>query len=182
MLFVRTPYVTNEGTPVVQPVMFDHRHHVRDDLIDCLYCHYTAETSAYASVPPTELCMNCHSQIWTASPLLAPVRESFFSGRPIDWKRVHKLPDHVYFDHSIHVAKGVGCVSCHGRVDEMAQVARAAPLTMGWCLDCHRNPEPHLRPRDRITDMTWNPSPGEGERLARENGVGRLTNCSTCHR
>jgi predicted CXXCH cytochrome family protein len=185
MLAMRTSYVTMVGNPLEQPVKFDHRHHVRDDGIDCRYCHTTAETQANAGIPPTELCLNCHAQLWTSSPLLAPVRRSFFENTPIPWVRVHVLPDHVYFDHSIHLAKGVGCVSCHGRVDLMAEVAKAAPLTMSWCLDCHRNPAPHLRPREQLTAMEWTP-PGDalaqGTSLAATNHVRSLVHCSTCHR
>src|SRR4051812_19524135 len=146
--WVRTPYVTGQFNPRDQPVQFDHRHHVRDDGIRCEYCHYTAARAPVAGVPPTALCMNCHSQVWNDSPLLAPVRRSYFTGEPLRWLRVHSLPDHVYFDHSAHVTRGVGCVSCHGRVDRMAQVYQVAPLTMEWCLDCHRDPDARLRPLD----------------------------------
>jgi hypothetical protein len=185
MIYMRTPYITDVGVPISQPVMFDHRHHVVDDGIACRYCHYTVEKEASAGIPPTEMCMNCHNQIWNTSPILEPVRRSYFSGQPIEWRRVHDLPEFVYFNHSIHVNKGVGCVTCHGRVDQMAQVAKAQPLTMGWCLDCHRNPAPNLRPLDQITSMDWKPPEDAGafgEKLAREYGVQRLTHCSTCHR
>jgi len=181
MVYMRTPYITKVGVPVGQPVMFDHRHHVVDDGIDCRYCHYTVEKERSAGMPPTSLCMNCHNQIWNSSPLLAPVRESYFTGKPIEWRRVHVLPDFVYFDHSIHVNKGVGCVSCHGRVDQMAQTEKAEPLTMIWCLDCHRNPAPNLRPQEAITAMDWQPH-GNGAELARQNHVQSLTHCSACHR
>jgi hypothetical protein len=181
-IYVRTPYVTNAGFNVVQPVMFDHRHHVDDDGIDCRYCHATVETSPYAGVPPTATCMGCHDQIWNQSAMLEPVRRGWFTGLPIQWKRVHQLPDFVYFNHSIHVTRGIGCVSCHGRVDQMAQVFQVQPLTMGWCLGCHRDPEPNLRPRDQITSMTWIPDEGAGARLAAEYGTRRLTSCTTCHR
>jgi hypothetical protein len=184
MAWVRTPNVTARGEPVDQPIMFDHRHHVRDDGIDCLYCHYDATRSAYAGVPPTSLCMNCHNQVWPESERLAPVRRSYFSGQPIAWKRVHQLPDFVYFNHSAHVSHGVGCVSCHGRVDKMAQVYPVAPLTMHWCLDCHRSPERSLRPLDRITDMAWAPaSPVEtGWQIKRELSVDPPVSCTGCHR
>lgn len=185
MIYMRTPYITNVGIPSTQPVMFDHRHHVGDDGMDCRYCHYQVEKSSYAGVPPTSLCMGCHNQIWNSSPMLQRVRESYFTGQPIPWKRVHALPDFVYFNHSIHVNKGVGCTECHGRVDQMAAVAKAGSLQMEWCLDCHRNPEPHLRPRDQITRMDWKPPPNRealGATLAAEYHVQRLVHCSACHR
>lgn len=183
MIYARSPFATGQGDPLLQPVQFDHRHHVRDDGIACLYCHQAAERSPFAGVPASEVCMGCHNQIWNDSILLAPVRESVTSGTPIEWQRVHSLPDFVYFDHSIHVTKGIGCVTCHGRVDQMAAVYQVQPLTMKWCLDCHRDPVPKLRPRDQITSMTWTSSEPElGEDLARRYGTRRLTNCSTCHR
>lgn len=184
MAWMRTPWTTNEGNPVTQPVKFDHRHHVQDDGIDCRYCHTTVETSARAGIPPSTVCMSCHGQIWKASPLLSLVRDSAFSGKPIAWRRVNALPDFVYFDHSIHVSKGVGCSTCHGRVDEMPQVAKGAPLTMQWCLDCHRSPEQNLRPHEAITQMDWRPSndPMVGAELARVNKVHPGQHCSACHR
>ena len=183
MIYARSPFATGQGDPLLQPVQFDHRHHVRDDGIACLYCHQAAERSPFAGVPASEVCMGCHNQIWNDSVLLAPVRESVMSGKPIEWQRVHSLPDFVYFDHSIHVTKGIGCVTCHGRVDQMAAVYQVQPLTMKWCLDCHRDPVPNLRPRDQITSMTWTSSEPElGEELARRYGTRRPTNCSTCHR
>jgi hypothetical protein len=184
MVLVRTPYITGEGDPIEQPVMFDHRHHVRDNGMDCRYCHSTVETSTFAGMPPTELCMGCHGQIWTESPLLAPVRKSWFEKRPIVWARVNKLPDFLKFDHSSHVQKGVGCVECHGRVDKMAEVRQAAPLTMGWCIECHRAPEEHLRPLDRITDMSWvpdRPRAEVGREIARQLHVAPSIDCTTCH-
>lgn len=138
-IFVRTPFVTARGWPVEQPVAFDHRHHVVDDGIDCLFCHIDAERSAYAGIPPTELCMGCHAQIWNDGPSLAPVRASWTSGQPIPWVRVHDLPDFTFFDHSIHVHRGFDCARCHGRVEDMARVHQEMSLTMGWCLDCHRD-------------------------------------------
>ncbi len=181
-VYVRSPYVTHQDVPVDQPVEFDHRHHVRDDGIGCLYCHPNAETTAFAGVPPTELCMGCHNQIWNSSPLIAPVRASFFSGLPIRWERVHSLPGFVYFNHAIHVSKGVGCETCHGRVDLMPRIVQVASLQMDWCVDCHRDPTPHLRPRDRVTEMGWQSPPGLGAELARRYQVQHLTHCSTCHR
>ncbi len=183
MISARTPYATGQFDPRLQPVLFDHRHHVRDDGIDCLYCHGGAERSPYAGVPSTELCLGCHNQIWNDGALLAPVRDSNLTGRPIPWQRVHSLPDFTYFNHAVHVTNGIGCVSCHGRVDDMAAVYQVQPLLMGWCLDCHRDPEPNLRPRDQITSTTWKPDrPGLGAELANQYGTRRLTHCSTCHR
>jgi hypothetical protein len=181
--WARSPYATGQFEPADQPIMFDHRHHVRDDGIDCLYCHDGARTSAYAGVPAASLCMSCHNQVWNGAALLEPVRQSFFTNTPIRWERVNRLPDFVYFNHSAHVTRGVGCVTCHGRVDQMAKVYPAAPLTMQWCLDCHRAPQAHLRPQDRITDMEWEPkSAGDGARLAIENNIHPPTECSGCHR
>lgn len=184
MLWMRSPWSTDAAKPVVQPVMFDHRHHVRDDGIDCRYCHSTTETSPSAGMPSTELCMGCHGQIWTESPLLAPVRASFFEKKPIVWSRVHRLPDFVRFDHSSHLQKGVGCSECHGQVDDMPAVRQVAPLTMGWCIDCHRDPTEHLRPRDRVTDMRWRPERPRAElgaAVARDLHVAPSTDCTTCH-
>jgi hypothetical protein len=185
MIYMRTPFGTGQFFWVDQPVEFDHRHHVIDDEIDCRYCHTTVETAPTAGYPSTEVCMGCHNQVWNQSAMLEPVRRSWFSGEPIPWNRVTKLPDHVYFDHSIHVSKGVGCVKCHGRVDEMGRVYQAMPLTMGFCLDCHRNPGPNLRPRDKVTDMTWRPE-GDPAALARDltaqYQVQSRTYCSACHR
>jgi hypothetical protein len=183
--WARTPYSTGASDPVVQPVMFDHRHHYRDDGIDCRYCHYAVDRSPYAGVPATEVCMNCHSQVWNDAPLLSRVRASFFSGKPIEWERVNALPDHVFFNHAVHVNRGVGCVSCHGRVDLMGQVYQAQPLTMAWCLDCHRAPENHLRPQEQITNMEWAPDRPQRDlglaiKAARE--IAPPTHCSACHR
>src|SRR5437660_2869412 len=136
-----------------QPVQLSHKHHVGDDGIDCRYCHTSVEKSAFAGVPPTETCMTCHSQIWTESPLLAPVRESYRTGRPIQWQRVHDLPDFVYFNHSIHIKKGIGCVSCHGRIDEMPITRKHQTLSMRWCLSCHRSPEKNMRPHEKVFDL-----------------------------
>jgi hypothetical protein len=185
LIRMRMPAASEQGNPREQPVAFDHRRHVVDAGIDCRYCHDLVERSPYAGVPPTSRCMNCHAQIRNQSPLLDPVRRSFFDGTPLVWNRLHRLPGFVYFDHSIHVAKGVGCASCHGRVDQMARIFKVEPMTMGWCLDCHREPEAHLRPKDAITSPTWAP-PEDGGALGREIGstlaVRRLTDCSVCHR
>ena len=173
-----------------QPIQFSHAHHAGAIGIDCRYCHTSVEKAAFAGIPPTKTCMNCHSQIWLQSPYLEPVRESFRTDRSIEWTRVHDLPDFVYFDHSIHVAKGVGCETCHGRVDQMPLVWQAARLQMSWCLECHRNPEKFIRPRDQVFTMGWSPPEGVdresyGRELAkmyhlRSRAV--LESCSTCHR
>ena len=184
LLYMHTPDAHAQLVPVDQPVEFDHRHHVRDDGIDCYYCHGTAENTPYAGVPATEVCMGCHNQVYNQSALLEPLRHSYFADEALAWNRVHRLPGHVYFNHAAHVQKGVGCVTCHGRVDLMPRVYKVAPITMGWCIECHRAPERHLRPRELITAMEWvAPAGGElGRRLAREYGVRSLTHCSTCHR
>ncbi|MBI5070888.1 MAG: cytochrome c3 family protein [Deltaproteobacteria bacterium] len=185
LIFARVPAGTRQLDEVVQPVQFDHRHHVVDDAIDCRYCHQGVEKGASAGIPSTALCMNCHAQVWSKSPRLEPVRQSYFTGKPIPWVRVHQVPDFVYFNHSIHVAKGVGCETCHGRVDQMPGIWQVAPLTMGWCLDCHRNPGPSLRPRDAVTKMGWKP---EGDpaalaaQLMKAHDVKTRTSCTTCHR
>jgi hypothetical protein len=183
LAWARTPYATGVAQPVDQPVKFDHRHHVRDDGIDCLYCHENATKGPNAGVPPTARCMNCHGQVWTQSPEVARVRESYFSGQPIAWRRVNTLPDFVFFDHSVHTTRGIGCVSCHGRVDLMGQVYQAKGLDMSWCLGCHRDPAKELRPLDKITDMEWQPErEGLGRALAEKYGTRRITDCSGCHR
>jgi hypothetical protein len=176
------------GAPIQQPVPFSHKHHVREDGIDCRYCHYSVEESSFAGIPSTEVCMACHSQLYTQANVLRPVRKSFSSGHPIRWNRVHDLPDFVYFNHSIHVHKGIGCVSCHGRVDRMPLTWQAEPLTMQWCLGCHRNPAARVRPRAHVFDMDWQPPEDQlalGKKLVeryRIKGPEQLTDCSTCHR
>lgn len=174
--WARTPYSTGQNEALTQPVKFDHRHHVRDAAIDCIYCHDGAMRSPKAGIPATSLCMGCHAQIWTDSPELAPVRESAFTNRPIHWQRTNAVPDFVFFNHAAHTTKGVGCVTCHGRVDRMGQVFAARPLTMRFCLDCHRDPSAELRPLDRVTDMDWVP-----DGVKREPARGP-THCSACHR
>jgi hypothetical protein len=185
MAWVRTPNATRRYAPVAQPVPFDHRVHVTGEHIDCRYCHFTAERAAMAGLPPTRTCLPCHSQLWLRSSTLAPVVRSIESRRPLRWNRVSELPGFVYFNHAAHVNKGVGCESCHGRVDRMATVYQAKPLTMQWCVSCHRDPAAQLRPREAVTAMGYVP-PGDqrvlGARLVREYHVRRLTNCSTCHR
>jgi hypothetical protein len=185
MLYPRIPYGTGQQEQIAQPVQFDHRHHVVDDLIDCRHCHTTVDRAPSAGIPSTELCLNCHSQVWNKSPLLDVVRASWFSGQPIPWVRVHRLPGFVYFNHAIHVNKGVGCAECHGRVDQMAAIEQVESLSMGWCLDCHRNPEPRLRPLEEITSMTWEPPADReafGRELAKRYDVKPRTDCYTCHR
>jgi Cytochrome c7 and related cytochrome c/Class III cytochrome C family len=187
MAYVRSPLVTNQFNEVEQPIEFDHRHHAGDEQIDCRYCHWTVENSPSAGIPSTTVCVSCHAQVWNKSPYLNEVRKAFFTDQPIPWVRVHNLPDFVYFNHSIHVNKGVGCVTCHGRVDEMGAVYQQAPLTMAWCLDCHRNPAPNLRPAEAITSMTWKPPEGVdpveyGKTLAAQYDVHSRTSCTTCHR
>jgi hypothetical protein len=182
-VWVRIPWLTQAGFEIEQPIKFDHRHHVRDDGIDCLYCHSLAERSPHAGIPPNSTCMGCHGQIWNQTPELELLRANYFAGRSTVWTAVHDLPDFVYFNHAAHLVHGIGCSSCHGRVDEMPAVYQATPMSMGWCLDCHRNPLPHLRPRAEITTMAWEPVPVEIQRaLAAEYGVERKTNCTTCHR
>jgi len=185
MLYARTPLARGMQDPVEQPVQFDHRHHTKDEGIDCRYCHNTVDRSPAAGIPQTQLCLNCHSQVWNKSPILEPIRESFIKNIPIKWNRVYQVPEFVYFNHSIHVNKGVGCISCHGKVGEMAAIEKATPLTMSWCLECHRRPEANLRPVDEITNPNWKPEgdPEEvGRLLAVKNNVHTRTSCTTCHR
>ncbi len=180
-----SPKTVNVGYQPVQPVPYSHAIHVGKLGMDCRYCHSTVEQSAMAAVPPTATCMNCHERILTQSPKLLPVRESFASGKSIPWVRVHDLPDYVYFNHSAHVQRGVGCVSCHGRIDKMTEVYQAKPLNMGWCLECHRAPEKNLRPKELVTAMDWQPEGDPvalGSKLREENHINPPTDCSTCHR
>lgn len=168
-----------------QPVPYSHALHAGVMGIDCRYCHTSVETSAKANIPPTATCMNCHKTVRAESPKLELVRRSAETGEAIPWVKVHDLPDFAYFNHAGHVQSGVGCVSCHGRVDRMEVVEQVKPLTMGWCLECHRNPEPNLRPREFVTDMEWVPAedPVElGKRLRAEYGIAPSTDCATCHR
>jgi hypothetical protein len=197
----RSPYVTYAGVRRSQPVPFSHQHHVAGLGIDCRYCHTSVETSSFAGIPPTKTCMNCHSQIWMGAPLLEPVRESFRSGKSLVWTRANDLPDFVYFNHSIHINKGVGCNTCHGPVDRMPLMYNYASLEMEWCLECHRAPEKYLRPRDQVFNMRYEPPSGSepvvvdgkeygdqislGTDLAKKyqlRTVADITSCSTCHR
>ncbi len=180
----RSSYVTQVSVARQQPVQFSHKHHAGELGIDCRYCHTGVERAAVANVPPTKTCMNCHAQIWRDSPFLEPVRRSFATQTPLQWIKVHDLPDFVYFTHQVHVAKGVGCVTCHGRVDRMNQLYQTASLQMEWCLDCHRHPERYVRPLDKVFDMAWEAEDQatEGPRLVRANAIHTRTDCSTCHR
>jgi hypothetical protein len=184
----RSDYATRATQSREQPVPFSHAHHVGGLGLDCRYCHTTVETSGFANIPPTKTCMNCHSQIWSTSPTLEPVRASFRTNQSIRWTRVNDLPDFVYFNHSIHVNKGVGCESCHGRVDKMPLTYQVNSLQMEWCLNCHRNPEKFVRPREFITTMGYQPPGGQeetGRKLVAEYKIQdarTLTSCSTCHR
>ena len=197
----RSPYVTYAGIARPQPAPFSHQHHVAALGIDCRYCHTSVETSSFAGIPPTKTCMNCHSQIWTNAALLEPVRESFRTGKSLVWNRVNDLPDFVYFDHSIHVNKGVGCNTCHGPVDRMPLMYNYASLQMGWCIECHRAPEKNLRPREQVFNMRYQqptkdlPVVDDGNSYTDQLSLGKhlvdkyhlrsvmdITSCSTCHR
>jgi hypothetical protein len=185
MILGRSSYVTRANEFVEQPVQFSHRHHVLDDGIDCRYCHTAVETSPFAGIPPTKTCMNCHSQIWSQAPILEPVRASFRDDRPMRWIRVHDLPDFVYFNHSVHVKKGMGCETCHGRIDEMPLTLQQNSLQMEWCLNCHRAPENFVRPRSEVFTMGYRPPVPQsviGPQLVKEYGIQASTSCSTCHR
>lgn len=184
----RSSYLTGRYLEKQQPVQFSHKHHVGDDGVDCRYCHTAVETSSSAGMPPTQTCMNCHSQIWADSPYLEPVRASFRENKPIEWNRVHDLPEYAYFNHSIHVNKGVGCSSCHGDVANMPSVYQENTLQMEWCLSCHREPEKFMRPKEEIFNTKWdvnNLTLDERKQLKEDYKVRTkemLTSCSTCHR
>ena len=183
----RSSYVTQANVVRPQLVPFSHKHHVSGLGIDCRYCHTAVEQSAFAGIPSTAICMNCHSQIWTNSPMLEPVRESYRTGQPLRWNRVHNLAEFAYFNHSIHVTKGVGCATCHGPVDQMPLVAQEHSLLMEWCLDCHRNPQRYLRPREEVFNMAWTAPANQSElgmELVRKYNIRteQLTDCSICHR
>ena len=185
-VFVRSSYATNAGLTRDQPVPFSHQHHVSGLGIDCRYCHTSAEHSAFAGLPPTRTCMNCHNQIWVNSPLLEPVRASYRDDKPIAWARVHNLADFAYFDHSIHLKKGVGCSTCHGPVHQMPLTYQHATLHMEWCLECHRYPERYIRPREEVFNMKWTPPTDQitlGKHLKQEYKIKENnTSCSVCHR
>ncbi len=181
----RSAYVNREQVEREQPVPFSHQHHVGGLGLDCRYCHTTVETSAYAGLPPTHTCMTCHSRLWTQANLLAPVRRSYRDNQPLAWTRVYDLSDFVYFNHSIHIAKGIGCETCHGRVDRMPLMRENQPLFMEWCLDCHRHPEKYVRPREAVFTMGYKPPEDQlslGRRLVKEYGIQSRTDCIACHR
>ena len=185
VLFAASPNTTSTGYMPDQPVPYSHALHAGELGIDCRYCHTGVEIGAKAAIPPTQTCMNCHANVRKDSELLQPVRDSYETGMPVEWVRVNDLPDFVYFDHSAHVTRGVSCVSCHGRVDQMDVVYQAEPLNMGWCLSCHRNPDEHLRPREFVTDLGWQPDEDPaalGARLREQLDINPSTDCSTCHR
>lgn len=181
----RSDYMTQVNVAREQPVPFSHKHHVGDIGIDCRYCHTSVEESPFAGIPATDTCMTCHSVLWKDAPILEPVRESHRTGEPIRWTRVHDLPDFVFFDHSIHVEKGIGCNTCHGDVDEMPLMWRENSLHMEWCLECHRNPEQFVRPKAFVFDVKYKaPADQEtlGQQLIEDYHINSKTNCSTCHR
>ena len=181
-----SPYYTDVNQPKDQPVPFSHRHHAGELGIDCRYCHTSVEESSFAGIPPTQTCMTCHSQIWTEAAMLAPDRKSLAENTPIRWTRVYTLPDYVYFDHSIHIAKGVGCTECHGPIGDMPMTWKAHPLFMSWCLSCHRDPAPHLRPKDEVFNPHWQrtASTPAGKTLMTEYHIktSMLSDCGICHR
>ena len=181
----RGSYITDVHVVKAQPVPFSHKHHVLDDGIDCRYCHTSVETSASAGIPATEICMSCHSQIWTNAQILEPVRASYRSGTSLEWTRVHDLPDFVYFNHSIHVNKGIGCSTCHGHVEQMPLMYKENTLYMNWCVNCHRQPEKYIRPRSEVFNMAYEAPSNQaelGKKLVAEYHVQKLTDCATCHR
>lgn len=184
-LIADSRYATRQGAAREQPIPFSHTHHVGSMGIECRYCHTGVENSQHAVVPPTKTCMNCHSQIWVNSSTLEPVRESYRTNQSIKWTKVHDLPDYVYFNHSIHVKKGVGCETCHGRVDKMPIMYQQSNMQMRWCVECHREPEKFVRPREFITKMGYEPAePQEvlGPKLVKEYNIQKLETCWTCHR
>jgi menaquinone reductase, multiheme cytochrome c subunit len=179
------PKVVEVGYAPEQPVAYSHKLHAGNMGLDCTYCHYTVTKAAYAAIPATEVCMNCHARVKTQSPKLTRVRDSYADGSPIPWVKVHRLPDYVYFNHQAHVTAGVSCVSCHGRVDQMIEVKQEKPLNMGWCLECHRNPAPNIRPADLVTKLDWVPDrdPAQiGREIIAAKHINPPTNCSGCHR
>lgn len=180
-----SPEYTDVGYRPVQPVPYSHKFHAGDLGLDCRYCHTSVEISSVSIIPPTNTCMNCHSLILTDSEKLAPIRESFNTGSPMQWIKVHNLPDFVYFNHSVHISAGVGCFSCHGNIAEMEVVTQEEPLSMGWCLECHRNPAPNLRPIEEVTNMKWTPPANQveiGAQLVIARNISPPEDCSGCHR
>ena len=188
LIFIESSYGTGTAVSTVQPVPFSHQHHAGVLGIDCRYCHTSVENSAFAGLPPTKTCMNCHSQIWVGSKMLEPVRESYRTGESLRWQRVYDLPEFVYFEHGIHVQKGIGCSTCHGRIDEMPFTYQVPSLLMEWCLDCHRNPAQNIRPREKVFAMNYEQPENQlelGKKLVEEYQVkdpNRITSCTTCHR
>jgi hypothetical protein len=187
LAFGASPLTMAVGYAPEQPIPYSHELHVGQLGIDCRYCHTSVETTPKANIPPTQTCMNCHAKVMTESPKLAPLRESFKTGKSVEWIRVHDLPDYVFFNHSAHVTRGIGCVSCHGRVDTMPVVFQDESLSMAWCMDCHRHPEKNLRPPEEATNMSWIPPGGEdpadfGKRFKAEHAINPPIDCSTCHR
>lgn len=183
--FLTYPPRMETGYMPRQPVPYSHKLHAGNLGMDCRYCHSTVERSGYAAIPGTQVCMNCHTKVKDKSPSLKPVRESYASGKPVEWIKVHWLPDYVFFNHSVHVSSGVSCVSCHGRVDQMVEVRQVEPLTMAWCLDCHRDPAARIRPTELVTKLDWKPErdPAEiGRELIAQKNLRPPTNCSGCHR
>ncbi|MDP8980289.1 MAG: cytochrome c family protein [Acidobacteriota bacterium] len=181
----RGAYITDVGVVKDQPVPFSHKHHAGDDGIDCRYCHTSVENSSFAGLPATEICMSCHSQIWSNAAILEPVRTSWRTGESLSWTRVHDLPDFVYFNHSIHVSKGIGCSTCHGRVDQMPLMYKANTLYMNWCVECHRDPAKNVRPKDQVFNMAYQKPANQeelGRKLVQEYHIQSLTDCNTCHR
>lgn len=184
-LVVRSPYEMLQQVPREQPLPFSHKHHVGGLGLDCRYCHVSVEESSFADIPPTEVCMHCHSQMWAAAPALEPVRTSYITNRSIQWTKVYQLPQFVYFNHSIHIHKGIGCSTCHGRVDEMPLMWQAPRLTMSWCLDCHRHPDRYVRPLSEVFNISYSPPPNQlslGKKLVHDYDIRSLTSCSICHR
>jgi hypothetical protein len=184
-LYLAHPEQLRTGYTPLQPVAYSHKLHAGNLGLDCMYCHYTVDKASFAAVPPTEVCMNCHARVKEKSPQLQLIRESYASGQPVPWVKVHRLPDYVYFNHQAHVTAGVSCVSCHGRVDQMVEVRMVQPLSMAWCLDCHRNPAPNIRPVEYVTKLDWKPEgdPAElGWKLIQAKHIKPPTNCSGCHR
>ncbi len=180
-----SPKFIDAGYRPVQPIPYSHKVHAGDLGMDCRYCHYQIERSRHANVPPTKVCMNCHSLIGTDKETLQPLRESWVNKTPIEWTRVHKLPEYAYFDHAVHLRAGVGCISCHGNVAMMEKVQQVEPLSMGWCLECHRNPEKNLRPPDQVTNMYWIPTPNHDEWVTKhmkDKNINPPEDCSACHR
>lgn len=184
--FVRSPYMTEVGIARQQPIPFSHAHHVGDLGIDCRYCHSGVEKEAFAGIPATEVCMNCHSQLWSDQKMLEPLLASFQNNQPIEWNRVHDAPDYVFFHHGVHIAKGIACETCHGRVDKMPLMKKEHSLYMQWCLECHNAPEKNLRPSEAVFAMGWKTDAAdpalEIKELALEKHVRSQTNCSVCHR